>query len=232
MTQEEEEEAPCHFGAPCWSGSAMLHVGRQTPGFLRCRTTRPETLRRGPRRLPHCPPLGRRSLKRIPTPRSFEDGPTRSATHLPARRESWISRMGRLMGSAPLCWGRAPANIAGESKPLSASGSPGHLALGADPWGVERGGDLVLQPALRGSEKAIKINWILKSFVTKGNRPALRHSPREEREGLGREYVDFPGKRRPQGIRRWFGLNETADDTCSLVSPWWWLPWNGQQIRK
>ena len=135
MTQEAEE-TPCPF----WAVSEQVcHDPRRKgrPDFLLFRTTRQETLRQGPRQPPRCPQLGRRSLRRIPTPRSFEDGPTHSATHLQARRGSWICRMGRPMGFAPLFWGRAPANSAGESKPLSRNWNRILLSLCSDHCGVK-----------------------------------------------------------------------------------------------
>ena len=142
MTQEAEETL-----CPFWAVSEQVchdPCRKERPDFLRFRTTRQETLRQGPRQLPPCPQLGRRSLRRIPTPRSFEDGPTHSATHLQARRGSWICRMGRPMGFAPLFWGRAPVSSAGKSKPLSRNWNQIPLSLFWPLWSRE----LLWLPAL------------------------------------------------------------------------------------
>jgi hypothetical protein len=85
------------------------------PLCLHSRTTHQGTLLQGHRQPPPCPQLGKHSQRKILTPRSFEDGHTHSATHLPVQGESWTCRMEGLTGCAPLCWGKAPPNSAGKS---------------------------------------------------------------------------------------------------------------------
>lgn len=136
---------------------------KERPHFcLLCRTIHRETLHQGHHQPPHCPQLGRHSLKRILTPHSFEDGHTRSATHLQAQRESWIYRMGELTVFAPLFWGRAPANSAGESNTLS--GKWNEILLSPVMITVQLRFVVTSCCQQFAFRKTRKISWIVKNF--------------------------------------------------------------------